>query len=296
MNVFLLDGTYELFRHFFAVPSVKTAEGREAGAIRGVVGSVIAMLEDGVTHLGVATDHVVQSFRNDLYSGYKTAEGVDPELLQQFHPLEESLRALGVVVWPMVELEADDALASAASRAAADDRVEQVFLCTPDKDLSQCVQDRRVVQFDRRAGVLRDAEGVQARFGVPPSSFVDYLALVGDASDGYPGLPGWGAKSASIVLAEYGHIEAIPTDSNEWTVSVRGAARLAQTLAEGQADVALFRDLATLRTTAPVFESLDAMQWSGPTPAFFDVCASFNAPGYFKRAQVLAEARPPHGE
>ena len=296
MNVFLLDGTYELFRHFFAVPSVKTAEGREAGAIRGVVGSVIAMLEDGVTHLGVATDHVVQSFRNDLYFWYKTAEGVDPELLQQFHPLEEALRALGVVVWPMVELEADDALASAAGRAAADDRVEQVFLCTPDKDLSQCVQARRVVQFDRRAGVLRDAEGVRARFGVPPSSFVDYLALVGDASDGYPGLPGWGAKSASIVLAEYGHIEAIPTDPNEWTVSVRGAARLAQTLAEGQADVALFRDLATLRTTAPVFESLDALQWSGPTPAFFDVCASFNAPGYFKRAQVLAEARPPHGE
>jgi 5'-3' exonuclease len=296
MNVFLLDGTYELFRHFFAVPSVKTAEGREAGAIRGVVGSVIAMLEDGVTHLGVATDHVVHSFRNDLYSGYKSSEGVDPELLQQFHPLEEALRALGVVVWPMVELEADDALASAAGRAAADDRVEQVFICTPDKDLSQCLQDRRVVQFDRRAGVLRDAEGVRARFGVPPSSFVDYLALVGDASDGYPGLPGWGAKSASIVLAEYGHIEAVPTDPNEWRVSVRGSARLAQTLADGQADVALFRDLATLRTTAPVFESLDALQWSGPTPTFFDVSASFNAPGYFKRAQVLAEALPRHGE
>lgn len=296
MNVFLLDGTYELFRHFFAVPSVKTAEGREAGATRGVIGSVIAMLEEGVTHLGVATDHVVQSFRNDLYSGYKTAEGVDPDLLQQFHPLEEALRALGVVVWPMVELEADDALASAACRAAADDRVEQVFICTPDKDLSQCVHGRRVVQFDRRAGVLRDAEGVRARFGVPPSSFVDYLALVGDASDGYPGLPGWGAKSAATVLAEYGHIDAIPADPGEWTVTVRSAARLAQALAEGQADVALFRDLATLRTTAPVFESLDALQWSGPTPAFFDVCAGFNASGYFKRAQALAEARPRRGE
>ncbi len=296
MNVFLLDGTYELFRHFFAVPSVKTAEGREVGAIRGVVGSVIAMLEEGVTHLGVATDHVVHSFRNELYSEYKTAEGVDPELLQQFHPLEEALRALGVVVWPMVDLEADDALASAASRAAADDRVEQVFICTPDKDLSQCVQGQRVVQFDRRAGALRDAEGVRVRFGVPPSSIVDYLALVGDPSDGYPGLPGWGAKSASTLLAEYGHVEAIPTDPDEWTVSVRGAARLAHTLAEGQVDAALFRDLATLRLTAPVFDSLDELRWSGPTPAFFDVCASFNAPGYFKRAQVLAEARPIRGE
>ena len=296
MNVFLLDGTYELFRHFFAVPSVKTADGREVGAIRGVVGSAIALLEEGVTHLGVATDHVVRSFRNELYSGYKTADGVDPQLLQQFHPLEEALRALGVVVWPMVELEADDALASAASRAAADDRVEQVFICTPDKDLSQCVENRRVVQFDRRAGVLRDAEGVRARFGVSPSSIVDYLALVGDTSDGYPGLPGWGAKSASTLLAEYDHIEAIPTDPSEWRVTVRGAARLAQTLAEGQADVALFRDLATLRLTAAVFESVDELQWSGATPAFFDVCASFNAPGYFKRAQVLAEARPLRGE
>ena len=294
MNVFLLDGTYELFRHFFAVPSVKTADGREVAAIRGVVGSVIGMLEQGVTHLGVATDHVVRSFRNDLYAEYKTAEGVDPELLQQFHPLEDALRALGVVVWPMVELEADDALASAAVRAADDDRVEQVFICTPDKDLSQCVRERRVVQFDRRAGTLRDAEGVRARFGVPPSSITDYLALVGDASDGYPGLPGWGAKSASTLLAEYGHIEAIPRDPGEWVVSVRGAARLAGTLAEGQADAALFRDLATLRMTATVFDSLDELEWSGSTAAFFDVCASFNAPGYFKRAQVLAEARNIH--
>ena len=296
MNVFLLDGTYELFRHFFAMPAVTATEGGEVGATRGVVGSVIAMLEEGVTHLGVATDHVVRSFRNELYSGYKTADGVDPELLQQFHPLEAALRALGVVVWPMVELEADDALASAASRAASDDRVEQVFICTPDKDLSQCVKDRRVVQFDRRAGVLRDAEGVRGRFGVSPSSFVDYLALVGDPSDGYPGLPGWGAKSASTLLFEYGQIEAIPADPGEWRVRVRGAAQLAQTLAERQDDVALFRDLATLRLTAPVFESVDELLWSGPTSSFFDVCASFNAPGYFKRAQVLAQGRPLHGE
>jgi len=296
MNVFLLDGTYELFRHFFAVPSVKTAEGHEVGAIRGVTGSVISMLEDGVTHLGVATDHVVRSFRNELYSEYKTAETVDPALLQQFHPLEEALRALGVVVWPMVEFEADDAMASAASRAAADDRVEQVFICTPDKDLSQCVQESRVVQFDRRAGVLRDADGVRARFGVPPSSITDYLALVGDASDGYPGLTGWGAKSASTLLAHYGHIDAIPADPAAWTVSVRGAARLAQTLAERQADAVLFRDLATLRTTVPVFDSIDELRWAGPTPAFFDLCASFNAPGHFRRSQVLAEARNLHRE
>ena len=194
MNVFLLDGTYELFRHFFAVPSKKTAEGFEIGATRGVIGSVLGMLEDDVTHLGVATDHVVRSFRNELYPSYKTAEGVEPDLLAQFETLEVALRALGIVVWPMVEFEADDALASAAHRAAGDGRVEQVFICTPDKDLSQCVQGQRVVQFDRRAGVLRDEDGVRARYGVPPSSITDYLALVGDTSDGYPGLPGWGAS------------------------------------------------------------------------------------------------------
>ena len=296
MNVFLLDGTYELFRHFFALPSVRTADGREVAAVRGVLGSVIGMLEEDVTHLGVATDHVVHSFRNELYPAYKTAEGVDPELLQQFDLLESALRALGVVVWPMVEFEADDALASAASRSAADERVEQVFICTPDKDLSQCVQGRRVVQFDRRAGVLRDADGVRKRFGVPPSSITDYLALVGDASDGYPGLPGWGAKSAATLLAEYDHIESIPQDPAAWTVSVRGAARLARTLAEGRADAELFRDLATLRTTATVFDSVDELRWSGPTPPFFDVCASLNAPGYFRRAQALAELLDTHGE
>lgn len=291
MNVFLLDGTYELFRHFFALPSLKNAEGQEVGAVRGVVGSVIGMLEEDVTHLGVATDHVVRSFRNDLYAGYKTGDQIDPDLLQQFQPLEDALRSLGVVVWPMVEFEADDALASAAFRAASDERVEQAFLCTPDKDLAQCVQGRRIVQFDRRAGVLRDADGVRARFGVPPESITDYLALVGDQSDGYPGLSGWGAKSAATLLARYGHIDAIPSDPAEWDVKVRGAQRLASTLTEGRDDAALFRDLATLRTTVPVFESLDELRWDGPAAAFFDVCASFNAPGYFKRAQALAESR-----
>ena len=291
MNVFLLDGTYELFRHFFAVPSVKNSEGKETGAVRGVIGSVINMLENDVTHLGVATDHVVESFRNDLYAGYKTGAGIDPELLQQFHPLENALRALGVVVWPMIEFEADDALASAAGRAATDDRVEQVIICTPDKDLSQCVQGRRVVQFDRRAGVLRDADGVQERFGVPPESITDYLALVGDSTDGYPGLPGWGCKSASTLLARYRHFEEIPEDPADWDVKVRGAQRLARTLAEGRNAAAAFRDLATLRTNASVFESIDELEWSGPNPAFFDVCAGFNGPGFFKRAQVLATAR-----
>jgi len=291
LNIFLLDGTYELFRHFYAVPSVTNADGKEAGAIRGVVGSVIGMLEEGVTHLGVATDHVVESFRNGLYPGYKTGAKIDPDLLQQFHPLEDALRDLGVVVWPMVELEADDALASAANRASTDARVEQVFICTPDKDLAQCVRDRRIVQFDRRAGAARDADGIRERFGVAPESITDYLALVGDASDGYPGLPGWGAKSASTVLARYRHADAIPADAAEWDVKVRGAARLARALTEGREDVALFRDLATLRTSAVVFDSIDELEWSGPTAGFFDVCASFNAPGYFRRAQELVDTR-----
>ena len=195
MNVFLLDGTYELFRHFFAVPARKDSSGREMGAVRGVLGSALGMLEDGVTHLGVATDHVVESFRNDLYEGYKSGERVDADLLQQFQPLEEALRALGVVVWPMVEFEADDALASAARVAEIDDRVEQVFICTPDKDLTQCVHGRRVVQFDRRAGVVRDADGVQKRFGVWPASIVDYLALVGDASGWLSGVTRVGPPS-----------------------------------------------------------------------------------------------------
>ena len=187
MNVFLIDGTYELFRHFYAVPSTRDVEGREVGAVRGVVGSVLRMLEDDVTHLGVATDHVIESFRNALWPGYKTSDGIDPALFSQFHPLEEALEALGVVVWPMTDLEADDGLASAAAKASGDPRVEQVFICTPDKDLSQCVTGRRVVQFDRRAGSVRDADGVRAKFGVPPASIPDYLALVGDTADGFRG-------------------------------------------------------------------------------------------------------------
>ena len=291
MNVFVLDGTYELFRHFYAVPAAFDPDGRDVGAVRGVVGSVLGMLEDDVTHVGVATDHVIESFRNRLWPGYKTGDGMEPALLAQFHPLEDALAALGVAVWPMTELEADDGLATAAARAAADERVEQVFICTPDKDLAQCVHGRRVVQFDRRAGLLRDADGVRARFGVGPESMVDYLALVGDAADGYPGLPGWGAKSASTVLARYGRIEDIPADGADWAVRVRGASRLARTLREQREEALLFRELATLRLDAPVFDSVDELRWAGPRPAFFDTCARLNAPGYFRRAQAVAAGR-----
>ena len=290
MNVFLVDGTYELFRHFYAVPSTTDVDGREVGAVRGVVGSVLRMLEDGVTHIGVATDHVIESFRNQLWSGYKTGEGIDPALFVQFHPMEQALEALGVVVWPMTDLEADDGLASAAAKASGDPRVEQVFICTPDKDLAQCVTGRRVVQFDRRAGSLRDDAAVLAKFGVPPASIPDYLALVGDTADGFPGLRGWGAKSTALVLGRYLHLEAIPDNAAAWDVKVRGAGRLADELATHRDLAARFRDLATLRTNATVFETVDDLRWIGPRPAFFEVCARLNTPGFFKRAQALARA------
>ena len=291
MNVFVLDGTYELFRHFYAVPSVKDQDGLEVGAVRGVIGSVLAMLEENVTHIGVATDHVVESFRNDLWPGYKTGEGIEPALLRQFQILEDALTALGVVVWPMVEFEADDALAAAAKQAAMESRVEQVFICTPDKDLAQCVNGRRVVQFDRRAGVLRDAAGVRVRFGVDPQSMTDYLGLVGDAADGYPGLPGWGAKSTAVVLARYKHIEQIPLDLADWDIQVRGATRLAKALNEQREQAILYRTLATLRTDALVLESVDELMWTGPTASFFDICARLNVPGYFRRARAAAADR-----
>ena len=289
MNVFLIDGTYELFRHFHAVPPAKDAEGREVGAVRGVVGSVLSMLENDVTHLGVATDHVIESFRNALWPGYKTGDGIDPVLLGQFGLLEEAVDALGVPVWPMTDLEADDGLASAAARAARDPRVEQVFICTPDKDLAQCVRASRVVQFDRRAGALRDEEGVRAKFGVAPASIPDYLALVGDAADGFPGLRGWGAKSAAAVLGRYGRIDAVPDDAADWDVAVRGAARLAAELAGHRDRARLFRDLATLRTDAPGFDSVDELAWRGPRPAFFDLCARFGVPGWFRRVRALTD-------
>ena len=289
MDVYLLDGTYELFRHFFAVPSYRNAAGEEVGAVRGVLGTVLTILEDGGTHLGVATDHVIESFRNDLWPGYKTSAGVDPELLAQFPLLEEALEALGVRVWAMVEQEADDALAAAAAVAAADSRVERVLVCTPDKDLAQCVGGA-VVQFDRRKREMRDADGVRAKFGVGPASIPDWLALVGDSADGFPGLPGWGAKSASAVLARYEHVEGIPGDAGAWDVPVRGAQKLATTLAEQRDLAMLFRGLATLRTDAAV-GAVDDWRWRGATPSFPEWAERLGAPGMAQRARRLADRR-----
>lgn len=287
MRVHLLDGTYELFRHFYAMPRQADADGREAAAIIGVLGSVLGMIEGGTTHIGVATDHVIESFRNDLWAGYKTGAGIEPELLAQFHPLEDALRALGVKVWAMVEFEADDALAAAARRAAQSPGVEQVIICTPDKDLSQCVTGERVVQFDRRKRETRNEQGVVARFGVGPESIPDYLALVGDSADGFPGIPGWGEKASGAVLGRYEHLERIPASSSAWTVPVRGAARLAAALEENRQLALLFRTLATLRTDVPVFDELDELRWRGPTPAFEQVAHRLGMPGLWERARRI---------
>ena len=267
MNVHLVDGTYELFRHFYAMPSAKNRDGEEVAAVRGVMYSIRGLVRDGATHIGIATDHVIESFRNALWPGYKTGEGIDPALWAQFPLLEEALRAWGLTVWPMVEVEADDALGSAAAKAALDPRVDRVIICTPDKDLAQCVRGTRVVQLDRVRKTTRDEAGVVARFGVPPASIPDYLALVGDASDGFPGLPGWGAKSAAAVLAKFHHLEAIPEDHRQWDVTVARAASLAATLSRDRELALLFRRLATLRTDLPLFESVDELAWQGPTPA-----------------------------
>ena len=263
MKVHLVDGTYELFRHFFAVPSARDASGQEIGAVRGVLVSILSMIRFGATHIGVATDHVIESFRNDLYTGYKTSAGVPPELLSQFPILEEAVQSMGIVVWPMTYYEADDALASAAQRAASDARVEQVLICTPDKDLGQCVKGDRIVQVDRRRGTVRDEAGVVDKFGVPPESIPDYLALVGDSADGFPGIRGWGPKSASLVLSRYLHLEEIPKDCSQWDLPVRGALRMAESLFNSWSDALLFRDLATLRTDVPVFDSVDELRWKG---------------------------------
>ena len=265
MVVHLVDGTYELFRHFYAMPSAKNAAGEEVAAVRGVMHSIRGLVQEGATHIGVATDHVIESFRNHLYAGYKTGEGIAPDLWAQFPLLEEGLEAWGLKVWPMVEFEADDALAAAAVKAAGDPRVEQVIICTPDKDLAQCVRGTRIVQRDRVRRVTRDEAGVVAKFGVPPASIPDYLALVGDSADGFPGLPGWGAKSAAKVLARWGHLDRIPADPRAWDVDVRGAGALAATLAAQRADAMLFRELATLRLDVPVFASIDELRWQGPT-------------------------------
>src|SRR3954464_649328 len=278
MDVYLIDGTYELFRHYYAVPSARDRDGQEVGAVRGVLTSLLGLMTVNTTYIGVATDHVIESFRNRLWSGYKTGDGIDPDLFSQFPLLEEMLTALGVVVWPMVEYEADDALAAAAALASADARVTRVLICTPDKDLAQSVRGTRVVQMDRRARTIRDETGVVARFGVPPASIPDYLALVGDSADGYPGLGGWGAKSAAAVLAKYAHLEAIPDDWRTWGVNANSPARLARVLAEERERAYLFRTLATLRTNIPLFQSVDELQWHGPTPEFAALAARLDPP------------------
>src|SRR5262245_6402263 len=277
MDVYLLDGTYELFRHYYALPKARDAEGREIGAVRGVIASVLGMITGGATHVGVATDHVIESFRNRLWPGYKTNAGVEADLLAQFPLLEEALSALGIATWPMVEFEADDALAAAAAAAAADARVDRVLICTPDKDLAQCVRGTRVVQMDRRRRIIRDEAGIVAKFGVLPASIPDYLALVGDAADGYPGLRGWGPKSTAAVLARYGHLESIPSDWRTWHVNAANAGALARTLAEERDRAFLFRDLATLRADIPLFESVEDLRWNGPTPAFAPLASRLDA-------------------
>ena len=291
MKVHLVDGTYELFRHFFGAPPHRNAAGEEVAAVRGVLGSVLQLLSDGATHVGVATDHVIESFRNELWPGYKTGEGIDPDLWSQAWPLEEALAALGVVVWPMVELEADDALASAAAVADDDAGVEQVIICTPDKDLGQCVAGTRVVQLDRRRDLLIDESGVVAKFGVGPSSIPDYLALVGDSADGFPGLAGWGAKSAAAALARWVHLEDIPADPAEWEVTVRGAAKLAATLRDDIEHARLFKDLATLRVDRSLLGNTDDLRWRGPRAGFAAICAGLDASGIATRAEKLAANR-----
>jgi len=259
------------------LPSAKDSDGREVAAVRGVLASVLGMMKQGATHVAVATDHIIESFRNELWPGYKTGEGIEPDLLAQFPLLEEVLSAAGIVVWPMVEFEADDALAAAAEAAAQDKRVEHVIICTPDKDLAQCVRGKRVVQLNRRTRVTIDEGGVVAKFGVLPASIPDYLALVGDAADGYPGLKGWGAKSTAAVLAKFVHLESIPADFREWRVNAANASALAGTLSRERDLALLFRKLATLRTDIALFEDVDQLRWKGPTPAFDRLAARLDA-------------------
>ena len=291
MNVHLIDGTYELFRHYYALPSARDKDGREVAAVRGVLASVLGMIQGGATHLGVATDHVIESFRNDLWPGYKTSAGVEPDLLAQFPLLEEVLQAAGIAVWPMVEFEADDALAAAAGVAAQDTRVEQVVICTPDKDLAQCVRGSRIVQLNRRTRITLDEPGVVQKYGVSPESIPDYLALVGDAADGYPGLAGWGAKSSAAVLARFSHLESIPKDGREWRVNVINAGALADTLGREWDRAVLFRKLATLRTDIALFQDVEELRWAGPRPTFDELASRLDGARTDSRRGVVERAK-----
>ncbi len=268
MKIHLIDGTYELFRHFHALPAARDKDGFDLAAVRGVLVSMLGLLKSGATHVAVATDHVIESFRNDLWPGYKTGEGIPPALLAQFTLLEEVLSAAGIVVWPMVEVEADDGLAAAANVAIRDRRVEQVIICTPDKDLAQCVRGTSIVQMNRRTRVVLDEAGVRQKYGVAPISIPDYLALVGDTADGYPGLPGWGPKSSAALLAKYTHLESIPRNWREWYVDAANASTLASTLIRDWERALLFRDLATLRTDFTLFDDVEQLRWYGPTELF----------------------------
>jgi 5'-3' exonuclease len=275
--IHLIDGTYELFRHFYGLRRFTKDKDRPFGAVVGVINTVLQMIEEGATHLGVATDHIIESFRNEIWSGYKTGEGIDPALLAQFHPLEDALAAVGIVVWPMLELEADDALASAAAIASKDSRVEKVCIWTPDKDLAQCVHGDRIVQVDRKSKVIRDGNGVQAKFGVTPARIPDYLALVGDSADGYPGIPGIGPKGAANLIVRYGRIEDFPP----------------QILGERRDLALLFKKLATLRTDARLFTDVDELQWHGPTERFSTCCAQMDNPRLLARAhKATARTHP----
>lgn len=289
MKVHLVDGTYELYRQHYG-QATKHATPPPFAATIGVLASTLQLIADGATHIGVASDHIIESFRNDLYEGYKTSEGMEPVILHQIPLVEDALRAMGVVVWAMEEFEADDALGSAARVAANDKRVQQVVMLTPDKDLGQCVEGKRVVQFDRRNNVIIDDAAVREKFGVGPASIADYLALVGDTSDGFPGLAGWGAKSAATVLAKFEHIEAIPDDETTWEIAVRGAAKLGLTLRENRELAALFKKIATVVTTVNVGE-VDDWQWHGPTAEFSALCDELGSPQLAKRSATLAQSR-----
>ncbi|MEM1333238.1 MAG: 5'-3' exonuclease H3TH domain-containing protein [Actinomycetota bacterium] len=287
MRVHLIDGTYELFRQFFGSAS-RHRSSHPMAAAAGVVTSTLALVEDGATHVGVASDHTIESFRNDLYAGYKTGEGMDPAITDQIPVMERALQAAGFVVWPMVSHEADDALAAAAAVADGDERVEQVLIVTPDKDLGQCVRGERVVQFDRRKREIIDERGVVEKFGIGPASIPDFLGLVGDTADGFPGLPGWGAKSASLVLARYGRIEDIPPAAGQWDVpGLRGAAKLSATLQEQMDDALLFRRIATVDTDIDV-GGVDDWKWTGPTDDLAVVAEEIGAPGLVDHASSLA--------
>ncbi|MDP6894171.1 MAG: 5'-3' exonuclease H3TH domain-containing protein [Acidimicrobiales bacterium] len=289
MEIHLVDGTYELFRHYFAVPSHKTSEGIEVAATRGVLGTLVRLLEDGATHIGVATDHVVESFRNDLFDGYKTGEGTPPEIMSQFPLVEALIEAAGFITFPMIEFEADDALASAARIAKEDSTVSRILICSPDKDLAQCVtDDGRVVQFDRRQEIIYDVAGVRKKFGVSPSSIPDFLALVGDSADGIPGLPGWGAKSSSLILDRYGTIEEIPLDPNKWDVSVRGAGKLAETLSQNFNEAQLYKNLTILREDVSVISNVSELEWVSPKEHFTQLCDRLDASKLAERLKNLS--------